>query len=93
MDSCAIMHTLSAPPVAAQGTPLHLSMTCVRMRVAPPQNVAPQLLHVSWGDVSWSRVIVTESHSGPSRPVTALRGARFLPSECAVEERPRRDDP
>ena len=53
---------------------LHLSMTCVRMRVAPPQNVSPQLLHWSWGDVAWSREMVTESQSAPyRRPVAGHR--------------------
>ena len=76
---------------------LHLSMTCVRMRVAPPQNVSPQLLHWSWGDVAWSRVMVTESQSAPCGgpppscdPRASCRASE--PSKLPVKARPRRED-
>ena len=67
---------------------------CSRMRVAPPQKRAPQLLHWTDGDVACSVSTVTVAQTLPSRLAIAFGAVRTRagpPAGFAVLLSPRRD--
>ena len=58
------------------------------MRVAPPQNLTPQKLHSTCGDVSWSLRILTDPQTGPLRIagfVAALRTPPLPPTRAGPD--------